>query len=438
MAYSVHFIVAIYVKRNVPLALYQLKLAYHGYICLMKKSSLLFTALILVGIGPAHAQDHPTCDNQRYRLDVFENVKVTGEIEYSEAETIGGETVKLYMDIYEPEGDLATERPVVVLAFGGSFIGGSRQDIAPLCERFAQKGYVAVSIDYRLYDLPLIPFPTEEEMQDVVVRAIKDMKTALRFLDDDAKADNTYGIDMNWLYVGGISAGGIAANHTAMLDSTDVFSPAIASALATHSPIYGITDTDTSIRIRGVLNYSGALHDASWLDAGDPPFISFHDDGDETVPYKSGFAQVFGQDIIFLNGSYIMDSVANAVGVRSELNTILADGHVTYFFDEDVTTEVINKSAGFMYNMICSETADIKEVDLIKPYTFGPNPTAGSILLEINGEAKAILHDLAGRVLSTQTIVNSGSLNLQEFASGNYILKIEVGEKVYTEKVVKE
>lgn len=384
------------------------------------------------------AQDHPTCNTQRYRLDVFENVKATKGIKFADETTIAGNEQELFMDVYEPAGDVATNRPVVVLGFGGSFLSGSRSEIAPICEMFAKKGYVAVTIDYRIYDLPLIPIPTKEEMQDVVVRAIKDMKSALRFLDDDAKASNTYGIDMNWLYVGGISSGGIAAIHAAMLDSTDVYSPEIASAIALHAPIYGITDTDTSIQIRGVLNYSGALHDVSWLDAGDPPFISFHDNEDPTVPYKGGYAQIFGQNIIYLDGSFVMDSAATANGVFSVLNTIESNIHVSYFLNAEKAAEVVDMSALFMYDMICSETADVAELLVSKPYTFGPNPTTSSVAIEVKGDAVASLYDLAGRLLTVQTITHTGTLNLREYASGNYLLTIKVGDTVYTERLVRE
>jgi hypothetical protein len=295
-----------------------------------------------------------------------------------------------------------------------------------------------VTIDYRIYDLPLIPIPTKEEMQDVVVRAIKDLKSALRYLDNDAKAENSYRIDMSWLYVGGISSGGIAAIHAAMLDSTDVYSPEIASAIAMHAPIYGITDTDTSIKIRGVLNYSGALHDVAWLDSGDPPFISFHDVGDPTVPYKGGYAQVLAQDIIYLDGSFVMDSAAKANSVFSILNTIESNTHVSYFRNAEKAMEVVDASALFMYDMICSETADVADIAVSKPYTFGPNPTAGSLGIEVKGDAVASLYDLTGRLLSTQTVTRAGMLNLHEYAPGSYLLKIRIGDAVHTEKIMRE
>jgi para-nitrobenzyl esterase len=384
------------------------------------------------------AQDHSTCNTQRYRLDVFDNVKVTKDIKFADEITIAGNAQELYMDVYEPEDDAAVNRPVVVLGFGGSFVTGSRRDIAPICEMFAKKGYVAVTIDYRIYDLPLIPIPTKEEMQDVVVRAIKDLKSALRYLDNDAKAENSYRIDMSWLYVGGISSGGIAAIHAAMLDSTDVYSPEIASAIAMHAPIYGITDTDTSIKIRGVLNYSGALHDVAWLDSGDPPFISFHDVGDPTVPYKGGYAQVLAQDIIYLDGSFVMDSAAKANSVFSILNTIESNTHVSYFRNAEKAMEVVDASALFMYDMICSETADVADIAVSKPYTFGPNPTAGSLGIEVKGDAVASLYDLTGRLLSTQTVTRAGMLNLHEYAPGSYLLKIRIGDAVHTEKIMRE
>jgi para-nitrobenzyl esterase len=411
------------------------------YICFMVKGSFWIVVTILAFATSAVAQDHYSCNTQRYRLDVFENIKVTNEIKFGEETTLAGNNQELFMDIYEPADDDVTERPVIVLAFGGSFIGGSRRDMKPLCERFASRGYVVASIDYRLYDLPLVPFPTEEEMQDVVVRAIKDMKLALRYLDDDAKASNTFGIDMDWLYVGGISSGGITANHAAMLDSTDVYSEAIASAISTHSPIYGITDSDTSIKIRGVLNYSGALHDASWLDESDPPFISFHEDEDPTVPYKGGFAQIFGQDIIYLNGSFVMDSAAKAYGVLSELNTFNSNTHVGYFLNPEQTTEVIDASALFMYEMICSETADIEDINEPKLFTLSPNPFRNTLRVQLPADLRASISLLDTRgvaVFDATQVSGDYSIRTSELAAGVYFLKVAVNGQVSSHKVLKE
>ena len=61
------------------------------------------------------------------------------------------------MDIYQPTGDNVTHRPLVILAHGGSFVNGTRSSdypITALCADLAHKGYVTVSIDYRLIDNP--------------------------------------------------------------------------------------------------------------------------------------------------------------------------------------------------------------------------------------------------------------------------------------------
>ena len=56
------------------------------------------------------------------------------------------------MDVYEPAGDHARNRPAMVWIHGGGFRGGTRHqgNVVGLARAFAQRGYVAASIDYRL------------------------------------------------------------------------------------------------------------------------------------------------------------------------------------------------------------------------------------------------------------------------------------------------
>ena len=57
----------------------------------------------------------------------------------------------LVMDIYEPLGDVLTQRPAIVFAHSGGFITGDRNhdDMVAFCDSFARKGYVTATIDYR-------------------------------------------------------------------------------------------------------------------------------------------------------------------------------------------------------------------------------------------------------------------------------------------------
>ena len=78
-------------------------------------------------------------------------------VPYGENFGVNGSMQTLFLDVYQPQGDAFTDRPVVIVAFGGSFIAGTRQDVADLCLAFAHRGFVAVAPDYRIGFF----FPTE-------------------------------------------------------------------------------------------------------------------------------------------------------------------------------------------------------------------------------------------------------------------------------------
>ena len=113
------------------------------------------------------------------------------------------------------------KRPTIIMAVWGSFIAGYRENLAAICESYAKKGYVAVTIDYRLFDGPIFPVPSASIMKDVVVKAIGDYRAAIRFMKEDAATTNTFRVDANYIMVGGISAGALAASHAAVLDESD-------------------------------------------------------------------------------------------------------------------------------------------------------------------------------------------------------------------------
>lgn len=106
--------------------------------------------------------------------------------------TIGGE--QLALDLYLPETD-GTGRPAVLLVHGGGWRGGDRSDLAAEARAIAERGGVAISIDYRL--APAHPYPA----------AVDDVIAALQWLRDDAQV-RRYGIDTSRIAVGGVSAGG--------------------------------------------------------------------------------------------------------------------------------------------------------------------------------------------------------------------------------------
>lgn len=92
----------------------------------------------------------------RYIREVFPELDVTKDIEYGSAINESGETEKLLLDIYQPKGDKAEKRPALIFVHGGGFTSGDKASGIGrmLVERLAKKGYVTLSINYRLRKNP--------------------------------------------------------------------------------------------------------------------------------------------------------------------------------------------------------------------------------------------------------------------------------------------
>jgi len=408
----------------------------------MKKISYILLLFISFQLT---AQDHPTCDGDRYSSDIFENFTATTALKYGEGSTFSGNFQELFLDIYEPEGDTETLRPLIILAFGGSFIGGEREDMAFLCEAYAKKGYVAATIDYRLYDGPFFPIPSAEDMTDVVVKSISDMKAAIRYMREDAATTNLYKIDPDNIFVGGISAGAITAAHTAVIDSTDVFTDDLLEILEANGGWEGNTSDnfEYSSEVQGYINFSGGLNDASWMDATDPPFMSVHDDNDGVVPYGEGFASIFGFDIIYLEGSEILHQEADEEGVVNLLYTIEnSDGHVSYMGNAEGREENINRSADFLYDLLCADYVSGIENEYaeLEGFSISPNPTSGLINLKTDNiqNLQSTVFNAFGQNLGTWE--NTSQIDLSSLGSGVYFLETinEISkERAMTRVIVK-
>jgi hypothetical protein len=388
-----------------------------------------FTLLFILFSTALLAQDYPTCDGMRYRTEVFTEVDATLAQKFGEGTTIAGNFQELFLDVYEPAGDEVAMRPLLILAFGGSFISGERADMAPLCEAYARMGYVAVSIDYRLYDLPLVPFPTENEMKEVVVKSLSDMKAAIRYMREDAATENRFRIDPDQVFVGGVSAGAICAAHTAVLDESDNIDPFLLGLVEAEGGFEGNSSDnfEYSSGVQGFINMSGALNDAEWIDAEDPPFVSIHDDMDVTVPYGNGMANVFGIDIVYLEGSKTMETRANEVGVVNDLMTIdNSFGHVSYLAEAEDFNTSISFTANFVADLICGVMVNTREVDeSLAAITLAPNPASDYLMIR-NAEGLAVRFQVVNALgQRLKSFSNTNLLDLDGLNAGVYYLQIE-------------
>jgi len=158
------------------------------------------------------------------------------------------QVVSLKLDAYLPAVPAVTPAPALVLAHGGAFHRGSKDDdtgagpnttIAEYCRRFAALGWPSFSVQYRLAQTdpepshqPVLTQPDQVPMSRVdVVRAemglppiapsdmarvmeaaVDDVTDAVRFVKTH---HGDYGIDPGRIVLGGFSAGGRSAAYAA-------------------------------------------------------------------------------------------------------------------------------------------------------------------------------------------------------------------------------
>lgn len=247
--------------------------------------------------------------------------------------------INLRMNIFTPVGDTLSKRPVIIIAFGGGFLSGSKDhwSIRLLAQELCKRGFVTAVIDYRL---GMNIFNADLAMR-AVYRGLQDGRSAVRFFKADAAGPNLYRIDPNQIYIGGHSSGGFVALHNAYLDR-DELRPVSTRAWTQNGfqvpdqlSLDSVGDNrNFNGRAKAVFNLAGALGFTEYIEeANEPILISFHSTDDETVPYESGepFSNllwlVVGSDLPEVHGSFPISQQANNVGLINELNTYSNRGH---------------------------------------------------------------------------------------------------------------
>jgi len=317
---------------------------------------IIFTSFII-------AQDE--CVDDRYLEEIF-GVDVQYEIEYGENtnQTLLGAdyTQTLYMDIYSPQNDDFEDRPLIFFMFGGSFIGGSKSsgDIVALCTQFAQRGYVAVAIDYRLSPV-LIFNPTEEVAYKAVLKAMHDVKAAIRYFRMmDELFPDTYRIDSDRIFAGGVSAGAIAAVNVGYLNLYEEIPEFLLDDYDALGGLEGLSgNSGYNSNFHGIVNLCGAVGDQDWIIENDIPIVSMHGDQDSTVPYDDNLVTLFGLNIQ-IDGSYIIHQRMQELGNYSDLYTYVGQDHVPFSAGLEFESEF---ASSFLYEVVCSNNGIVGDVN---------------------------------------------------------------------------
>lgn len=315
----------------------------------------------------------------------------------------GKDDLSLTMDVYTPEGDAVSSRPLFLLIHGGAFYYEDKADpdYEAFCNYFASRGYVAAAINYRMGFLP-----TKEATNKAGYRAVQDAHAAVRYLVGDKR----FKIDPDRVFVAGNSAGAITALNLAYFsedtrgirkrkgsirERIDEFgkkaSETINQLWGTElgkdlGPINALNPGDTTrFSIRAVGNMWGAVLNLAIFD-GDKkiPIVSFHSKLDPTVDYEYDypFRNYFEEElfqriekfpdaldvlkwsritekanrIVFdkMYGSHSIDQKARSMNIKSKLYTYDEPKHSLHL-DDGVINHRLYEIAGRMAEFFSSE-----------------------------------------------------------------------------------
>ena len=222
----------------------------------------------------------------------------------------------LQVNVARPKGGEGL-LPAVVCIHGGGFRAGKRESYDRLCVTLAERGYVAVTVTYRL--APAYPFPA----------AVQDCKAAVRWLRANAAK---YHVDPARIGVTGGSAGGHLAQFLGVTAGVKEFegegNPDRSSAVACVVNFYGPSDLTKSygasvdaaevlpLFFGGDLSTKRREHITGsplyWVTPNAAPTLCVHGTEDKYVAYEQA--------------GWIVDKL-KASAVEAELLTLEGAGH---------------------------------------------------------------------------------------------------------------
>jgi acetyl esterase/lipase len=199
------------------------------------------------------------------------------------ANITSGAPESVWLDLYTPKNDNDSYRQAVIFGHAG---GGDKADSQPAnwCrDKFATRGFVCASINYRT----VVGNFTEQTQK----AALSDMHAAARFMRAHAQE---YGIDPNKIIFMGVSAGAITAAQAAFT-ANNLSDPYF------KDPIVNVSNSTFSSRACAAATLSGAVTDTilGFLDANDPPLYLYHGIDDPTIVYSQ--AKLTYDNMIALN-----------------------------------------------------------------------------------------------------------------------------------------
>jgi acetyl esterase/lipase len=191
--------------------------------------------------------------------------------------TVGDTELKAWIFESEPSDN---PKPAIVFFFGGGWTQGSPAQFEKQCRYFADRGMVAITVDYRV----------KSRHQVKPIECVKDAKAALAWVREHAER---LGIDPTRIAAAGASAGGHLAAATGTLtgygsnerpNAMILFNPVLVLAPPLNGKVLeGVSFTNFHEKRLGAQpeDFSPAHH----IGAHTPPTLILHGTSDTTVAY---------------------------------------------------------------------------------------------------------------------------------------------------------
>lgn len=205
---------------------------------------------------------------------------------------VGG--TKLDVWIWRPaDWKSSDRRSAIVFYHGGGWRGGSPNAFARQSARLAERGMVALSVQYRLTSQPGV----------TVADCVKDAKSAFRWVLAHA---SELGIDPAKVAAGGGSAGGHLAAALVTLDQVndpadDAAQTTRPAALVLFNPALKLGGMRSQPDARFSNANVAAVDPFEHVKRGHPPTIIFHGEADTTVPIAT--ARAYAAKVQSLGGA---------------------------------------------------------------------------------------------------------------------------------------
>ena len=309
----------------------------------------------------------------RYIDKVFDQVSITEDIVYGNAPDLpfiflfewNTYNIDLDMDIYEPEGDEETERPVIIFLHPGSFFSGHNEldDMVTLSIDAAKRGYVAISANYRLGLNILSTYSGER----AVYRGVQDSSALIRYLRE---YHQELKIDPDKIFLWGSSAGSFISLHLAYSEDSERPGSTYGSS---SDPDLGCIDCSGNdyqhnSKPTAIVSCWGAIGDLDWIDTENTiPAILFHGTSDLVVPYDYGLPFTINIALPIVYGSSEISGKLSSLNIQNEV--YLEDGEPHEYWGSlngnwtsgpnEYYDDIQEKSYNFLYQFLDLELNDI-------------------------------------------------------------------------------